>query len=209
MWWAHPLPCATYRLRTVVKVCTLGVLTLGLVSSSLFLIPFMLTCSMMRFLSLLLLGLCACSAVVVLRLSLRLSWCPMLWVRLVRRMWCMYCCLCYMGVWYENVRVRWSRKCWCGVRGSVVAVSAYMVGTCGSGVLSSAGDMIEMSVVRGVGGVCDMCRYLARGGSLGGEWVRGLVLDFTNSGGTSGKWDMFLRFGCGGVGGVGESCLSA
>ena len=32
-------------------------------------IPFMLTCSMMRFLSLLLLGLCACSPVVVLGLS--------------------------------------------------------------------------------------------------------------------------------------------
>ena len=29
-------------------------------------------------------------------------------------------------------------------------------------VLSSAGDLLEMSVVRGVGGVCGMC--LARGG---------------------------------------------
>ena len=37
----------------------------------------------------------------------------------------------------------------------VVAVSAYMDGTRGSGVLSSAGDVLEMSVVRGVGGVCD------------------------------------------------------
>ena len=31
-----------------------------------------------------------------------------------------------------------------------------MGGTRGSGVLSSAGDVLEMSVVRGVGGVCDL-----------------------------------------------------
>ena len=47
----------------------------------------------------------------------------------------------------------------------VVAVSAYMGGIRGSGVLSSAGDVLEMSVVRGVGRVCGMC--LARGGVLG------------------------------------------
>ena len=46
----------------------------------------------------------------------------------------------------------------------MVAVSAYMGGTRGSGVLSSVGDVLEMSVVRGVGGVCDMCMCLARGG---------------------------------------------
>ena len=39
-----------------------------------------------------------------------------------------------------------------------------MHGTRGSGVLSSAGDVLEMSVVIGVGGVCDMCMCLARGG---------------------------------------------
>ena len=54
-----------------------------------------------------------------------------------------------------------------GSGGGVVAVSAYMGGTRGSGVLSSAGDVLEMSVVRGVGGVCDMCMCLARGG-MGG-----------------------------------------
>ena len=32
--------------------------------------------------------------------------------------------------------------------------------------------MLEMSVVRGVGGVCDMCMCLARGG-VGGERVSG------------------------------------
>ena len=34
----------------------------------------------------------------------------------------------------------------------------------------------------------------------GGEWVTGLGLGFTHSGGTWGKWDMCLCFGCGGVG---------
>ena len=33
-----------------------------------------------------------------------------------------------------------------------------------SGVLSGACDVLEMSVVRGVGGVCDMCMCLARDG---------------------------------------------
>ena len=37
--------------------------------------------------------------------------------------------------------------------GGGVVVSAYMSGTRGSGCLASAGDVLEMSVVRGVGGV--------------------------------------------------------
>ena len=77
-------------------------------------------------------------------------------------------------------------------------MSACMSGTCGSGVLSSTGDML----VRGVGGVCDMCMCLARG-SVGGEWMRELGLGFTNPLGTGGVLDMCLCFGCGGVGGVG------
>ena len=43
-------------------------------------------------------------------------------------------------------------------------MSACMSGTRGSGILSSTGDVH----VRGVGGVCDMCMCLARGG-VGGE----------------------------------------
>ena len=54
-----------------------------------------------------------------------------------------------------------------GSGGCVVAVCAYMGGTRGSGVLASAGDVLEMSVVRGVGGVCDMCMCLALGGVVG------------------------------------------
>ena len=57
-------------------------------------------------------------------------------------------------------------------------MSACMSGTRGSGVLSSTGDVL----VRGVGGVCDMCMCLARGGVGGevGEWMRELGLGFTN-----------------------------
>ena len=55
-------------------------------------------------------------------------------------------------------------------------------GTRGSGVLSSTGDVL----VRGVGGVCDMCMCLAWGGvgGEGGEWMRELGLGFTNPLGT-------------------------
>ena len=49
-----------------------------------------------------------------------------------------------------------------GSGGGVVAVSACMSGTRGSGGLSSTGDVLEISVVRCVGGVCDMCMCLAR-----------------------------------------------
>ena len=80
----------------------------------------------------------------------------------------------------------------------MVAVGAGFVGTRGSGVLSSTGDVL---VVRGVGGVCDMCMCLALGG-VGGEGVSGLGLGFTNPVGTKGVWDVCLCFGCGGVGGV-------
>ena len=54
----------------------------------------------------------------------------------------------------------------------MVAVNACMSGTRVSGVLSSTSDELEMSVVRGVGGVSDMCMCLTRGG-VGGEGVSG------------------------------------
>ena len=65
-----------------------------------------------------------------------------------------------------------------------------MCGTRGSGVLSSTCDVLGMSVVRGVGGVCDMCMYLGRGGvgGEGGEWMRELGLGFTNPVGTGECW---------------------
>ena len=47
-----------------------------------------------------------------------------------------------------------------------------------------------------------VCAWLGAGGKCGGEWVTGLGLGFTNSGGTLGKRDMCLCFGFSGVGGV-------
>ena len=78
-----------------------------------------------------------------------------------------------------------------------------MSGTRGSGVLSNTGGVLEMSVVRGVGGVCAMCMCLARGsvGGEGVEWMRELGLDFTNPVRTGGVLDECLCFGYGGVGG--------
>ena len=60
------------------------------------------------------------------------------------------------------------------------------MGTRGSGFLSSTGDMLEMSVVRGVGGVRDMCMCLAWV-ERGGEWMRELGLGFTNPVGNRGS----------------------
>ena len=64
-----------------------------------------------------------------------------------------------------SVRLSWTLCCGCGCCGDcdsctvvcvvcVFAVIAYMDGTRGSGVLASASDVLEMSVVIGVGGVC-------------------------------------------------------
>ena len=89
-----------------------------------------------------------------------------------------------------------------GSGGGVVAVSACMSGTRGSGVLSSTGDVLEMSVLRGVGGVCNICMCLALAvwveGGGGCEWMRELGLGFDNPVGTGGVLDMCLCFGCGG-----------
>ena len=57
--------------------------------------------------------------------------------------------------------------------------------------------VVAVSVMRGVGGVCEMCMCLARGGVGGerGEWMRGLGLGFTNPVGTWGVLDVCLCFG--------------
>ena len=64
-----------------------------------------------------------------------------------------------------------------------------MSSTRGSGVLPRADDVLEMSGMRGVGGVCEMCVFDSSGVGVG-------VLGFTNPVGT---WDLCL--GCGDVGG--------
>ena len=59
--------------------------------------------------------------------------------------------------------------------------AGHVGGTRGSGIVSSAADVLWNSVVRGMKGVCEMCMCLARGGAggEGGEWMRGLGLDFS------------------------------
>ena len=182
-----PPALCNLSIRTVVKLCTLGVFALevSLVSwivmtyacvlwisilspLSLFLIQFMLTWNIMRFLSLLLLGLCACmvvcSHVVVIGLSVRLSWYPMWWEQWLLDVSMLREC---QGDGNADVGNGWG----------VVAVSVwheYVGSTRGSGIVSSAADVLGMSVVRemrGVGGVCwnralDLC---IRCGGVGGE----------------------------------------
>ena len=83
--------------------------------------------------------------------------------------------------------------------------AGHVGGTGGSGIVSSAADVLWMSVVRGMRGVdvvCQMYMCFARGG-VGGEWMRGLGLGFTNPVGTGGVLDVCLCFGCGSVGGIG------
>ena len=79
--------------------------------------------------------------------------------------------------------------------------AGHVGGTRGSGIVSIASDVLWMRVVpvmRGVGGVCEMCMLLA----LGGEWMRGLGLGFSSPVGTGGVLDVCLCLGCVGVGGV-------
>ena len=63
-----------------------------------------------------------------------------------------------------------------GNAGVGVVSAGHVGGTRGSGNVSSAADVLWMSVVRGmrgVGGVYEMCMCLA----LGGEWMRGVQED--------------------------------
>ena len=83
-------------------------------------------------------------------------------------------------------------------------MSACMSGTRGSGVLSSTCDVLDMSVVRGVGGVCDMCMCLARGGVGGevGERIRFGLYQSCGDRGSVGRmfwlrWCVWRRWGVG------------
>ena len=82
--------------------------------------------------------------------------------------------------------------------------AGHVGGTRGSGVVSSAADVLWMSVVRemrGVNGVCEMCMCFGseRRGWKGGERMRGLGLGFTNPVGPWGVLDVGLCFGCCGI----------
>ena len=66
----------------------------------------------------------------------------------------------------ERVRVRADGNAAVG-HGGVVVSAWHVGGIRGSGIVSIAADVLGMSVVRGmtgVGGVCEMCMCLARGG---------------------------------------------
>ena len=88
--------------------------------------------------------------------------------------------------------------------GCVVTMSAdreYVGSKRGSCIVSSAADILEMSVLRwmaGVGGVCEMCL------GLGGGWIRGLDLGYITPVGTGGCSIVSM---CLGYRGVGDVCL--
>ena len=108
-----------------------------------------------------------CSPVVVIGLSVRLPWYPMLGCGCCSD--CDVCTVvCVACVFAERLLgCEGDGNAGVGSGGGVVAVSMCMCGTRGSGVLASACDMLEMSVVRDVCGVCGMCMCLARGGEGG------------------------------------------
>ena len=78
-------------------------------------------------------------------------------------------CVVCMGCEYAE-RVRGCKDDGNDGVGCVVVVSAgheYVGGTRGSGIVSSAGDVLKVSVMRGmrgVGGECKVSMFLARGG---------------------------------------------
>ena len=70
--------------------------------------------------------------------------------------------------------------------------------------MSCAADVLGMNNVcglRGVGGVCEMCMCMDRGG-VEDEWIRGKGLGYMNPVRTGGMLLVCLCLCCGGVGGV-------
>ena len=194
----------------MISACVLWISSLN--SSSLFLIPFMLTWSIKRLLSLLLLGVCDCVVCVVIWSSFVWMW-GCLWTLCS---WCSCCgdCDACVGICVGCEYADRVRGCegdgYAGVGGGegvIAVIAGHEYGGCTrvSGIVCSAADVLGMSVVRqlrGVGGVCEMCMRLARGG-VGGEWIRGLGMSFFNPVETGGVLDVCQCFGFGGVGDVG------
>ena len=92
----------------------------------------------------------------------------------------------------------------------VVVSARHVGGTRGSGIVSSAADVLWMSAVRGMRGVGGECTCLDGGGvgvEGGGEWMRRLGLGFSNLVGTGEVLDVCRCFGCGCVGGIGGECV--
>ena len=82
--------------------------------------------------------------------------------------------------------------------------AGHVSGTCGSGIVSSASDVLWMSLMRGMrgaGGVCEICMRLALGvvGGEVNELMRGLGLGFPNpvgTGGIVGRMSVFRLWWC-------------
>ena len=94
----------------------------------------------------------------------------------------------YVNLQYEEIYLTFTAGSvrLCGVCSPVVVLCLSAVSTRGSGVLSSACDVLEMSVVMEC--VTCVCVGLRSGWEVLGrqDWILG----FTNSGRTWGKWDM-------------------
>ena len=82
--------------------------------------------------------------------------------------------------------------------------AGHVGGTRGSSIVSSAADVLWMSVVRGMRGVGGVCVWLSAAWVVSGceDWVLALTI----------RWEQFFLdvcvcFGCGGVGGEGVGGL--
>ena len=176
-----PPALCNISVRTVVKLCTLGVLDLevslvswivmmsacvswisSLSSSSLFLIPFTLTCRMMRFISLLLLGLCPSVGHVVMWSSLVCLW-------VFRGTLCAWggCCDCKACTDVCVARVSAEGVWWCEVDGNTgvgdgwgVLSAGHVGGTRSLGMVSSSGWVWCVGCVELVKYVKRVCVWL-------------------------------------------------
>ena len=157
---------------------------------------------MMRFLSLLLLGLCPCVVSVVMWSVCEVVVVPYVDAEVAVTVIRVLLFVLHVCMLKECDGARLTAMLVWGM--DVVVVSAgHVGGTRGSGIMFSAVDVLWMSVMRGVGVVCEMCMCFALGRERG-EWMRGLGLGVTNPVGAGGVLDVCMCFGCGGVDGVGD-----
>ena len=77
--------------------------------------------------------------------------------------------------------------------------AVYVGGTRGSCIVTSAADVLWMSVVRRMQELVEYMRCVCVWLWAESEWMRGLGLGFTNPVGTGGALDVCLCLGCGGV----------
>ena len=105
---------------------------------------------------------CVCSHVIVFGLSVGLSWYSM-WMRGLPWLWYVYCCLCCVCVCMLGECDGDGNAGVGDGRGVVMVSSGHMGNIRGSGIVSSAADVLWMCVVRGmrgVGRVSEMCRIV-------------------------------------------------